>query len=503
MKKFFLFLCLMLGCINVFAQRQKETTRFTAEFDWDFMGDYTYHYVKQENGKELKDGPFNMKATIDNKIDGYKSFYKATMTGNYTLNGSHSEGYIHGPLTMNANLNFSATNGDKENYTYSFRGNFKKGLPDGNFQVNYPSYGIKVNVNYKDGILVGQYSVSGKNDLRFKQSGTLTADGKLTGVWKFDGGYGVKEMKFSNGILINRSDYDADLSAKAKAFVSGTVSEEQLKKENIYVRKDSLSLGSDAWNQILHSGICFEILGDYFFSQSKYVRYCYLDRLPFFSAEGYEKLKTCLTNAGAFENASFSKVRCEDENLYREFYNGIIGLDKSVGMYCFRLHRSTSLADYCVGYPDWSDYYVNIYITDEQLDGLRRFLHDFRMESIDETPIESLQCSNPRMFVPCSFDENVVAYAYRNESYPGLGYYKIDTFEDYFIELGKYEELLATTPEKRKEIVNAKIEQHKEKLKKASEAAEKEKEIENAEDKKKNRKKKVKGFFNKLVNVLE
>ena len=146
---------------------------------------------------------------------------------------------------------------------------------------------------------------------------------------------------------------------------------------------------------------------------------------------------------------------------------------------------------------------MNIYITDEQLDGLRRFLHDFRMESIDETPIESLQCSNPRMFVPCSFDENVVAYAYRNESYPGLGYYKIDTFEDYFIELGKYEELLATTPEKRKEIVNAKIEQHKEKLKKASEAAEKEKEIENAEDKKKNRKKKVKGFFNKLVNVLE
>ena len=468
MKKILLisFISLFTG-INVYAQRQKTTDNFLAEFEWNFIGDYTYHYVKQENGKELLDGPFSMTATENQKIDGYKYLYKATITGNYNLSGSHSKGTLHGPLTLNARLNCSATNGEKQNNTYTFRGNFKNGLPHGNFLVNYPSCGIKVNVNYKDGFLVGQYSVSGIDGLPYKKTGTLTNSGKPTGHWKFDNTSSVSEMTFLNGVVINDSEYDADLKAKAKAYALGTISEEKLMKENIFIKTDSMSLGSDAWELILHSGICFKKLGDYYFSQSKYVKYCYLDRLPFFSSEGFEKLKSCLVNQDAFDKANFEVYLTgsgERDNIYWEFYNGAIRFDSSVNMYFCKLHKSSVLADYCVGYPDWSNYYEDIYLTNEQIDELRKVLHDFRMEYIDKEPINKLYYSKLTNFITCPLDSNVVAYTYDSQSYPGLKYYSVDTFENYFINIGEGKELQKITPEVRKDIVNAKIKRREENL---------------------------------------
>ncbi len=435
----------MLVVLSVLAQRQKTTINFLGEFDWNFRGDYTYSFVMQENGQELKDGPFQMSATIKESYSGYKTFYRSSITGKYLLKGSHSDGAIHGPLTLDANINFSATNGEKEYKKYSFRGSFKEGVPEGNFKVDYPSYGIKVNVNYKNGILVGQYQVKGiDRGLPFNRTGTLTADGKPTGVWKYDYASGVEELTFLNGVVINKSSYDAGLSAKAKSYASGTISKEDLEKENIFVIPDSMSLGSDAWNQILHDGIAWDKLGYYAFSSSEYVRFSYLMRLPFFNEKGLEVLKKCVL----------------DNDRYA--YEGDIYFDKVRNMYRCRIHKSSVLADYCTGYPDWSNYFVDVYLTNEQFTELCISLHEARKANIDKQDIYSLY--NPQIsdFEQCSYDESVVVYNKEHSHFSGLVYYSWDTFAEYFIKEGKIEELMNFVPETRKDVVKVKIDKYKE-----------------------------------------
>ena len=71
-KTIFLLVCCVLCNISSFAQRQKETINFCAEFEVNFMGDYTYQFIRQENGENLKDGPFDMKASINLQNLPYK-----------------------------------------------------------------------------------------------------------------------------------------------------------------------------------------------------------------------------------------------------------------------------------------------------------------------------------------------------------------------------------------------------------------------------------------------
>lgn len=447
MKKSFLFwvLLLVLGSTSAFAQHQKEKESFLAEFEWNFTGDYTYNYILQENGMKMKDGPFEMNAIAD---------YQSTITGEYTLAGNHSDGYLHGLLTMNAN--FQYPNG---NNTYAFKGNFKYGLPDGNFKVEYPSCGIYVDVNYMDGYLVGRYYVKGKDRLPYEISGTLTSDGKPTGVWKFDYSTDSYEMSFSNGVVITRADYDPDLTNMAKNYAAGSVTREELFKENICVKEDSLQLGKDAWNLVLHKGICFDKLGNCAFVQSGYVKYSYLDRLPFFSEEGLEVLQQCLTTSEGFNKAAFSTGQSK-KDLYQEFYGGVIRYDENLNMYYCTLHNSSVLCDYCVGFPNWNKHYEDVYLTEEQVVELRVFLHVQRMQAMDRNDIGSLKYKNFEYFEQCPYDEDVLVYTYNFNSYPGLMYFSRDAFEDYFINKGMLKELLDFTPDARIGIVEKKYNEH-------------------------------------------
>ena len=454
------------------AQRQKETKTFGAEFEWNFVGDYTYQFLRQENGKLLKDGPFSMIATINKKGLQYKTWYKANITGKYNLTGNHSNGNIHGALIMDANLSINATNGDKVNTTYTFRGNFKNGIPDGNFKVDYPSYNIKVNVNYKDSILVGGYYVKGlgDNSLPFTTSGTLTSSGKPTGTWKFESIYGIREETFTNGILINRSDYDSELREKAKSYAAGSISIEKLMQENICVRKDTMLLGKDAWNQILSNGIEFEDMGGYSFSRSKSVGYEYLDRLPSLSAVGYQKFKDGIVdyikNGGT--NEDFSSNASNERKLIIESYIKAqeLRLDESCGLYFMNIHYRNQLSEYCTGYPDWSDYSENIYLFDEQYKEVQQLMHDTRKENIDKYPISYTQFSASsrykssiaEYFIPSEFDPNIITYKlYNIYNKDNILYFSRDAFESYFINLGYAEEIQKISPENRREIIQAKI----------------------------------------------
>lgn len=471
-----IFSILFFGVSALAQQRQKTTDRFTGDLDWTFHGDYVYQYIKQPNGKNLEDGPFTMKATIDQCGLPYKNkWYTADIAGKYNLTGNHSKGNLHGPLTMNASLNLKATNGDNSTLTYAFKGNFKNGIPDGNFTVNYPSYGIKVNVNYKDSILVGSYYVRGMGDnsLYYITSGTFTQTGKMTGKWTFDDIHGKREWEFSNGVLVNRSDYDTDLISKARSYAAGKISKESLIAQNICVKSDTLSLGYDALSQILHKGIDFGKMGGYSFVRSKTVRYEYLDRLPFFTEEGFSMFKEALlNNRGDFsdlrvEGGSWGSYNYDSRYMieFREFYRGIVDLDMELGLHYCTVHKSSPLCELCVGFPDWSQPRQNIYFTDEQLDELRTALHATRMSRIDEIPIEKLNytISNGQEyriaedFITCTYDENIVTFFDVYKFSSELLYYNRDTFEDYFINLGYGQTILETSLEDRKETIQQKL----------------------------------------------
>lgn len=448
---------------SVWAQQvRKATDTFVADFDVTFEGDYNYQYILQENGSTIKSGPFTMKATVDDVLD-YDYFTTIAVKGNYNLKGNHSEGYLDGPLTLDATLQLRSSNGQKENTTYTFRGNFKKGLPDGNFTVNYPSYSIKVNVNYKEGLLVGSYMVSGydSDELFTTISGSLTNDSKPTGVWKFVRSGTTTQLTFSNGILVNGLDYDDMLIAKAKEFAAGTISEEQLKAENIVVKRDLLPMGLAACEFILHDGIPFSDMGKWDFSKSENSEYIYLERLVSLSADGIQKMKEGITTTVRMIYSHTYDGNSVEAKVYR-FFN-LLEWNEEIGRYWVEIDEENPLSEYCLGYPDWDGLYdVKVYFTEEQVAELKLALHEARMEYLDRLSLESLNldiCNKEVLknsFFACEFDDNiVVCLPSRNDTYY---YVSRDKFEEYALAYGIDGKLLLDiTPESRYDIVKQMI----------------------------------------------
>lgn len=454
-------ICLCMACV-AFAQTQKGSQRFCGSFDWDFMGDYTFNGIKQENGENIFDGPFQMSAKIDQNFNNYKNRYNATLKGSYLLKGSHSKGKLHGPMSLDATLNLSASNGDRANYKYTFRGNFKNGLPDGNFVVDYPSYNIKVNVNYKDGILVGAYSVKGRDEKYcfFSISGTLTSTGLPTGTWKFDTST-VYEKTFSNGVVVNQYDYDPDLCVKAKDFASGKISEEELMKENICVRVGNMALASKASMQIYHKGIDWDRLGLRRFNLSDTINYRYLDRLSTLSEEGLNKYKEGIVKAvrtGERDPYSFVRQAYYSANKLPE------NIEEDSNMHYFTINsvELNELKPYVIGYPDWSDGVVRVYFTPEQVDEIKQVIEEARLECIDSIPIDKLSISSIKYtdFKPLDSDSNIMVYT--NNDY--IHYVSIGAYEDYFVQEGLGAEILNMSTDERRDILAAKKKEFDDKL---------------------------------------
>lgn len=461
-RKLLLILMFAVSITSAWAQQmRKATDTFVADFELSFVGDYNFQYAIQENGAKWEEGPFTMKAKIDDYVEiGYYTCYAK---GSYSLKGSHKEGYLDGPLTMDANLQIVDQNGNKESTTYTFRGNFKRGLPEGNFAVNYPSYAIKVNVNYKDGLLVGSYMVSGYDDngLLTTVSGSLSNDSKPTGVWKYESAKETIQFTFTNGIQVSRPDYDNDLIDKAKAFAAGTITEEQLKEENIIVVKEILPVGAAARDFILHDGIAFNEMGGYNFSQSENAEFFYLDRLVSLSADGVQKMKEGMVGAVKMIYDGTYDGNSAEAQAYRLFAQ--LDLDEETGRYFAEMDEDNALSSYCLGYPDWSnDYVVNVYFTEAEVEELKLALHEVRMEYLDTLSLQSVNLDFSSedtlvsCFAACEYDEGVVVC--RPSSQDTYYYVSRDKFEDHCLAYGVDEELLlAYTPESRHEVVKQKV----------------------------------------------
>ena len=299
MKKSYLFLCLILCCVNVFAQRQQISTDYQfsgfSDIPFGMNGKMTYSYVVDEIGQNIKDGPLSINCKINDKVDTWVDYRRViiTIVGQCAVNATYSKGLLNGAISSNYKATMTES-GKNEILTASMKGNFSDGVPNGNFVVKRNANLITtLNANYKNGVLFGAFSCSllDEDSHVAKYSGTLSNEGKFIGVWNLNG---VKAT-FQNGVLVSES-YDnystrAALVELSKKYAAGTISKEELAEKNIFVKTSTVCLGDYARIAIKRdAGVEFEEIGGYDFTVSNNVTYEYLEELVGLTEAGAQLL---------------------------------------------------------------------------------------------------------------------------------------------------------------------------------------------------------------------
>ena len=271
------------------------------------VGKMTYTYVVSEKGESLKDGPLSISSKCGpTQVSVWP--YTVKIQGSYTSSANYSKGNLNGAVSSNYSVSVNKLGRNPESGVdkITFSGYFKNGLPHGAFKVSRSdSRKSSLTANYSNGALVGTYScnlLDEDGNVR-KISGSLTQSSKPTGSWSVQSGdLRNKSMTFQNGILISETvvsnsalspeNYSTPPSvvAFAKKYAAGTISKEQLKENGILIRTDSLELGEYARVAILRdSGFEWDKLRGYDLSMDNKIGYTYLDQVPYFTKEGFEK----------------------------------------------------------------------------------------------------------------------------------------------------------------------------------------------------------------------
>ena len=373
MKRFVVFILfgLVLGTVYLFAQRKQVTEEYTKgtvlTIPYSMMpGKVSYSYIVSDDGEVLKDGAYKVNCSLVNK-KYTSSPYNITLNGNHSLNANFLKGSLNGVISASYKLNVTAVSRistKKEDFASAFKGNFRNGLPHGNFILNSDlQVKQRLNANYSNGKLVGAFSCNLlMDDIPIEYKGTLNAKGELTGNWYFgaNGSLNDRHVQFQNNVLISETNSKTStnplLVELAKKYAAGTISKEQLRKEGVVVREDSLTLGDYASCAILGDEVInLKKLGGYDFSLSNTIKYEYLYEVSFFTEKGFEKM----LNEDDFLSDG---THLYNDRNYKYFY---IRFDKELNMPYVLIHKSKRSKDLVTGNHD--EYYVNVYITDEQM----------------------------------------------------------------------------------------------------------------------------------------
>ena len=305
MKNFIITIILLLCMLNVhntFAQRKQLTKEYSKNTSLVAIpSKLTYSYIIGEDGANQKDGSLSIQGSLSNmRIDRYP--YTFTINGSYSVKANYSKGWLHGAMSVSQRLpvtKYSRSTGTETmTQSISMTGNFANGQPNGAFNVKYSEeWNFSAAVNYKNGILVGPYSVSCLDDDSKAAivKGTLTQDGKLNGTWQYEISIDKGTMQFQNGVLISKSteknSTKPSIAELSKKYASKQITPEELLSHGCVVRKDSLLLGDYARIMILgYGGVVFEDLGGYDFTIRDAKVYEYLEELIYVSDEGVNDL---------------------------------------------------------------------------------------------------------------------------------------------------------------------------------------------------------------------
>ena len=298
MKKFLLilFAVLFISTDSLFAQRQQTSEDYSYDYHFLIPGKLTYGYVVAEDGRTLKDGNYSINCKLDEK-----KINNQWISGTYKLNATFVKGNLNGAVTSDHRLTLKDISVGTKNAVITFKGNFKKAIPDGNFVISN-DFGIpvKLNVNYSNGKLVGAFSYQGANST---VTGTLNSQSKPTGAWKIKRATSSTDYTFQNGVLISEKTKDRStppaMSELAKQYALKSITKEKLMEKGVMVLTKELGLGQIAKDAILDmedSGVDFNELGGYDFSEENVIVYEYLFKSPTLTQEGVNKLVEIIIN---------------------------------------------------------------------------------------------------------------------------------------------------------------------------------------------------------------
>lgn len=313
---------LSLCSAEISAQRQQVTEFYRPPLDIPMEGKITYSYIVGKDGDNIKDGPLSIKASINN-FQRYVQLQKMTINGNYNLTANYKNGDMNGALSLNSRTTY--THGSRSQVeSFTLNGNFKDGIPNGNFVANYvTTVEAKMNVNYNNGKLVGPYMVDYSTALVDREAikGTLTQSGELTGRWDFNYIDERFTYTFLKGVRLSSSGKDSStppaLVEKARQFANGTITEEKLRGQGIMVFEDSIDLGVHTNRIILRDNvISFRDLRGCDFSTPNFKKFKYLKKMEYLTDEGFNVLISSIRNAiieNDYNVDNFDKlVQCND-----------------------------------------------------------------------------------------------------------------------------------------------------------------------------------------------
>lgn len=313
---------LLLSSAEIFAQRQQVTEFYRPPLDVPMEGKITYSYIVGKDGDNIKDGPLSIKASLNN-FERYVQLQKMTINGNYNLTANYKNGNMNGTLALNSRTTY--THGSRSQVeSFTLNGNFKDGIPNGNFVANYvTTVEAKMNINYNNGKLVGPYMVDYSTALVDREAikGTLTQNGELTGRWDFNYIDERFTYTFLKGVRLSTSGKDSStppaLVEKARQLANGTITEEKLREQGIMVFEDSINLGIHTNRIILRDNvISFRDLRGCDFSTPNFKKFKYLKKMEYLTDEGFNVLISSIKNAiieNDYNVDNFDKlVQCND-----------------------------------------------------------------------------------------------------------------------------------------------------------------------------------------------
>ena len=313
---------LSLCSAEISAQRQQVTEFYRPPLDIPMEGKITYSYIVGKDGENIKDGPLSIKASLNN-FERYVQLQKMTINGNYNLTANYKNGDMNGALTLNSRTTY--THGSRSQVeSFTLNGNFKDGIPNGNFVANYvTTVEAKMNVNYNNGKLVGPYMVDYSTALVDREAikGTLTQSGELTGRWDFNYIDERFTYTFLKGVRLSSSGKDSStppaLVEKARQLANGTITEEKLREQGIMVFEDSINLGIHTNRIILRDNvISFRDLRGCDFSTPNFKKFKYLKKMEYLTDEGFNVLISSIRKAiieNDYNVDNFDKlVQCND-----------------------------------------------------------------------------------------------------------------------------------------------------------------------------------------------
>ena len=370
MKKNLFFLLLALAAVSIpsMAQSQfSDNISIYAPFT-DYCGTINYTYTVNDDGERIKNGPINITGKQN------ETYNNVDITGSYVLKASAKNGYMDGPMSVSAKYHGVAHywSGDKvEDYVYSMTGDFQKGIPNGNFTAKATGSG-SCNVNYKDGILVGAYSIDESIDRTFVTiSGNLNDKGQMIGAWTIEDLGDVSQWEFVNGIRVKVSSKKEESTPKqieyAKKYATGAISKEDLESNGFFPVQDSIRLGDYVADLLLLNNMArWEDLAWFSFRKSLWVKYTYLyNVLPLPDKQFQEALSEMKTN-GRFHNDF-------DEN------SKVLGYDELAKIYTVSFYKN-------YGTPNVK--LITRALTNEQLSQVltasKSFWSNYPLKSIDD-----------------------------------------------------------------------------------------------------------------------